>query len=104
MHNKPLLLSSGGQSGTEELKKSQGKPEVKIYGLPEDTSSLDNGNSGKKASYEKIYSDEKVVPYNSGVIVIGDTAYELHLYTPYLKAARIISLAVSVSVVTQTAI
>ncbi len=65
---------------SEELKKSQGKPEVKIYGLPEDTSSLDNGNSGKKASYEKIYSDEKVVPYNSGVIVIGDTAYEQYNY------------------------
>ena len=40
---------------SEELKKSEGKPEVKIYGLPEDTSSLDNGDSGKKKIYERRY-------------------------------------------------
>lgn len=34
----------------------------------------------KKAAYKKIYSDEDVISYPSGVITIGDTAYEQYDY------------------------
>lgn len=67
---------------SDALQKSQSRSEIEISKLPEDdkVKEKDTNNSNSFEDYEKIHSDEKVVSYPVGIVIIGDTAYEQYNY------------------------
>ncbi len=53
---------------------------IEVYRLPKETSEPKKKHNSGGDKYEEIYSDEKVESYPTGVVVIGDTAYEQYTY------------------------
>lgn len=57
--------------------KTSTEPDVKISTAPVAKASE---NTDRQIRYKKIYSDDNIISYPSGVIIIGDTAYEQYNY------------------------
>ena len=80
--------------GTKNSNKTD-KDDVSISKLPEETpeADLSTDKPEVKEGYKTIKSNKKVVKYDTGVVVIGDTAYEQYNYVEdsskkYIKAVN----------------
>lgn len=89
------LKEDGGTENSNKTDKNQDKDDVSVSKLPEETpeADLSTDKPEVKEGYKTIKSNKKVVKYDTGVVVIGDTAYEQYNYVEdsskkYIKAVN----------------
>lgn len=89
------LKEDGVTENSNKTDKNQDKDDVSVSKLPEETpeADLSTDKPEVKEEYKTIKSNKKVVKYDTGVVVIGDTAYEQYNYVEdsskkYIKAVN----------------
>lgn len=89
------LKEDGDTENSNKTDKNQDKDDVSVSKLPEETpeADLSTDKPEVKEEYKTIKSNKKVVKYDTGVVVIGDTAYEQYNYVEdsskkYIKAVN----------------
>ncbi len=89
------LKEDGDTENSNKTDKNKDKDDISVSKLPEETpeADLSTDKPEVKEEYKTIKSNKKVVKYDTGVVVIGDTAYEQYNYVEdsskkYIKAVN----------------